>query len=272
MEIGLFYNNGNNRSGPGKLAGNLTKGLSLAGANVSHNRVCEYTGCLQPTSFDVIPESALIGPNIMVLPNEYPMLWKRFKNHVVPCGWVKNKYESFSETAGLDLNIWSVGIDTDVFSVDKKPEIDYLIYYKNRDIEIMRDIKRKLDPMGLTYTAIAYGNYNEEQFLKLLAKCKGCIVASGTESQGIAYMEMLSTNTPCYVLDKTTWDDNPNYSFQATSAPYFTDECGIKCSDLSMFEEFNKEVNNYNPRDYILREHTLLRSAENYISLLESTK
>ena len=35
MEIGLFYNNSNNRSGPGKLAGNLTKGLSLAGVACS---------------------------------------------------------------------------------------------------------------------------------------------------------------------------------------------------------------------------------------------
>ena len=85
----------------------------------------------------------------------------------------------------------------------------------------------------------------------------------------LAYMEMLSTNTPCYILDKTTWDDNPNYSFQATSAPYFTDECGIKCTDLSMFEEFNKQIKNYNPRDYILREHSLLKSAESYIKLLE---
>ena len=44
---------------------------------------------------------------------------------------------------------------------------------------------------------------------------------------------------------------------------------GTNRGNNSMFEEFNKQIKNYNPRDYILREHSLLKSAESYIKLLE---
>jgi len=127
----------------------------------------------------------------------------------------------------------------------------------------------RLDNNNLTYEKIEYGSYTEEDLIALANSSRFCVTVTRTESQGIAYQEILSMNVPMYVIDKTIWDDMPDISFPATSAPYFDDRCGIKHLDLSRFDEFLSRLNEYSPREYILENLTLEKCASEYISLLE---
>ena len=270
MSVGIFFNNVSSTTGPGKVALNLLKGFKKSGIDFKINEEGKLNGCLQLVSYlNILPSTTLIGPNIMVLPSEFPVIWKKFENHIVPSEWVKNKYNSFPETEGCNLHIWPVGIDTDKFKkFDNKNEFDCLIYYKNRGAKKLKEVEDKLKSLELSYKIIGYGSYTEEEFLELLSKCKFCLLLTKTESQGIAYMEILSTNTPCYVYDKQEWDDISPYSFAATSAPYFSEECGLISSDLRELENFIDNVNYYEPRQYILENHTVEKGAAKYLELL----
>jgi len=269
VEIGLFYHNKNPKTGPGKLALNLIQGLKSLGITVKPNQICKYNGCLQPTNYELLPSDTLMGPNLVILPDEQPYIWQKFSNFVVPSIWVKNKYKSFEVTKNTNINVWSVGIDTNQFSApDKQIEFDCLVYYKNSGEEKLRETEDRLKSLGLDYRIIGYGLYTEEQFLDLLQKCRFCVLVTKTESQGIAYMEILSTNTPCYVYDKQEWDDIPPYTFAATSAPYFSGECGMISPDLNSLENFINKLDIYEPRSYIINEHRLDVSAKKYLKLL----
>ena len=106
----------------------------------------------------------------------------------------------------------------------------------------------------------------------MLTACEQSLFAilnTATESQGIAYQEILATGVPCYVIDKTVWNDQPGYNFPATSAPYFDDRCGIKHHNLSRLGEFLDKLSTFKPRDYIVDNLTLEKSASEYIKLLE---
>jgi len=92
---------------------------------------------------------------------------------------------------------------------------------------------------------------------------------NGTESQGIAYMEILSSGIPCYVFNRNIFSYK-SYSCLASSVPYFSEECGIISDDLDFnkFDDFLNKIDLFNPRKYILENHTLEISARNYIRLL----
>ena len=121
----------------------------------------------------------------------------------------------------------------------------------------------------MTYSGAVYGQYDETSFREAVRRCRFCVTITSTESQGIAYQEILSMGVPCYVVEKTQWNDRPGISCLASSAPYFDSRCGIKCPDLSFFDTFLSELEKYDPREYILDNLTLEKCASEYFSLLE---
>ena len=278
--IGLFHGGCGNNNGPGKVAYNLMHGLHKLGVPYVVNQEADLNGCLTawgPRFMD-LPKNTLVGPNLVVVPTDIPQLWDRFKNVLVPCQWVKNKYESFEMTQNTNLHIWPVGIDTDKFSpgwVSK--DNDCLIYFKRGSEETKQELIRLLDVYELSYELVTYGSYTEEQLIDVARRSRFCVTITSTESQGIAYQEILSMGVPCYVIDKPVWDDQPQHTFPATSAPYFNDRCGIKCPDLSRLEEFIDELfmekvlnrSKYDPRQYISENLSLEKCASEYIKLLE---
>jgi len=269
--IGIFHAGMNTNTGPGKVASNLIIGLRRLGYDVLENQEGDYTGCLASWSprFKDLPRKTLVGPNLVVLPSDDMQIWDLFDNVIVPCNWVKRKYENFTCTQKTNLHTWAVGIDTDKFSPSGDKEVDCLVYFKNRSEQELRQVISMLDEKGSSYTIIKYGEYDEEQFIQTVRRCKFCITLTSTESQGIAYQEILSMGIPCYVLDKPVWDDRPGFSFSATSTPYFDDSCGMKCNDFSEFELFLNHIDTYRPRDYILNNLSLEKGASEYIKLLE---
>jgi hypothetical protein len=278
--IGLFHGGCGNNNGPGKVAYNLMHGLHKLGVPYVVNQEADLNGCLTawgPRFMD-LPKNTLVGPNLVVVPTDIPQLWYHFKDVLVPCQWVKDMYETFEITENVNIHVWPVGIDTDKFSpgwVSK--DNDCLIYFKRGSEETKQELIRLLDVYELSYELITYGSYTEEQLIDVARRSRFCVTITGTESQGIAYQEILSMGVPCYVIDKLVWDDQPPTECPATSVPYFDDRCGIKCPDLSRLEEFIDELffeqvlakSNYDPRQYILDNLTLEKCASEYVKLLE---
>jgi len=213
---------------------------------------------------------------------------KSFKQYITelfekPYPWKKKKDDDIeavyqSATSSKDIikvvfsKGWLRGIDTDKFvPSDKEPTNDCLIYFKRGSKESLQELISILEEKKLTHKLIEYGSYTEDEFIEAVQSSRFCVMLAGTESQGIAYLEIYSMNVPIYILDKTVWDDRPGISFPATSAPYGDGRCGIKTSDgFACFDLFLNYVHSFRPREYILENFTLEKCASEYLSLLEN--
>lgn len=267
MNVGLFYNRLG--GGPGKVVSNLVAGLKLINASVLFNALGEINGCLNQVRYD-LPRNTLMGPNLIELPTDDPILINRYENFVVPSFWVCNKYKSFDIMKNKKIHVWSVGIDTEKFKPNKNIKKECLIYFKNRDEEDLLLLEEIMNKNNISYYLLKYGRYKEEELISKVNESRCAILLTNTESQGIAYMEILSMNTPCYVINQTTWKNR----CESTSVPYFDDSCGmiVNKGNLISFSIFLNNINMYTPREYILNNHRLEISAKKYISLLEESQ
>lgn len=249
-QINLIAGNKTTR-GPGKVYQNLSKGLSLLGHKVNKPIVGEpdLNICLQmmPGIESLDPSKTLFGPNLVVLPSEAPALFSDPSRHfLVPSKWVKDLYCQFDFVHPDNLHVWAVGIDIENWrSINKVYMQDCFIYFKNRSQEDLHIVKLLMKKMNMKYSVIEYGQYTEQELKEACRKSKFAVLLTGTESQGIAYMEILSTNTPCYVFNKTYWKtENGNHNCPATSVPYFDDGfCGRVSPDHVSIDHFSEFVN-----------------------------
>uniref|UniRef100_A0A6M3MIQ9 Putative glycosyltransferase n=1 Tax=viral metagenome TaxID=1070528 RepID=A0A6M3MIQ9_9ZZZZ len=280
MNIGLFYDMPGKINGCWKVINNLQKGLRLLGHDVIDNKICPYTGCLQGgkiLSRD-FPSNTLIGPEIVVLPDGAKEFFRIYKNWVQPAEWVKSYMQQFECTKDTNIHVWPVGIDTELFPARDETDAfiyDCFIYYKNvtkqTPIEKLKRLEDELTRRGMKYKILTYGQYKQEELQQAVKDCVFGILLTGTESQGIGYMEMLSANVPLYVIDEKTFLYG-TYTFtsdEVSSAPYFDERCGIKCTDMSRFDEFIDSLYDYEPRQYILDNHTLEKGAKKYVEILK---
>ena len=236
--VSLIYQNDSHR-GPGKVVQNLKMGLEKIGVSIHpeySSQPWKYTGCLQFCQPETLTHYAqskkpiLMGPNLFVLPTDNPSLCKFFDHFVVPSEWVKTKYEEFELMKDKHIHVWAVGIDTEEWKPadERTDEVDCIVYFKNRtdqDLAVVEAICRKF---SLKYELFKYGSYQEKDFHKAATtKAKFAILCTGTESQGIAYMQLLSAGLPCYVFNNPTWkSEDGRETAAASSVPYFDERCG----------------------------------------------
>jgi hypothetical protein len=230
----------------------------------------------------------LFGASVFSHPVDDPNLLRRLPVELilVPGEWYRRMFEPYY---GEKVKAWPVGIDTDKWT-PKQKEVshDFLIYDKVRwdhnryEKELKEPIRSELRRRGLSFDEIRYGFYREEEFRKKLEKCRAMIFLCEHESQGIAYQQALSCGVPILAWDRGgEWQDPSYYPHKVkfgpvTSVPYWDPQCGIKFKIIEEFsthlEEFlemqKKEY--FNPRDYILKNLTLKKSAECYLSHLSS--
>jgi hypothetical protein len=283
--IGLYCNVPNNNTpirGCYKVVINLVKGLKELGIEVKYNTPMHLCGCLQGVNelhTKKIPKHALIGPEIMVFPDDIPNLWGFYKYWTQPSQWVIDNMKTYSITNNNVFYSWPVGIDTDMFNGDNKNQsMDCFVYYKDVNISNpvsrLNYVKTELNKRNIKYTVIEYGKYKEHELINAIKQSKFGILLTGTESQGIAYMEMLSSNVPLFVFNQnylTFRGRKYKVETNISSVPYFDSMCGIISNELNFnkFDEFLSNINNYKPRDYILENHTLKKSAEKYYNILQ---
>lgn len=190
---------------------------------------------------------------------------------IVPSFWVKNKLIQKFNADENKISIWPVGIED--LGINKNVTYDCLVYFKRRKNEELEKVISFLEKNNLSYKVISYGNYDQNTFQQFLKSCKFCFLLNGTESQGIAVQEIMTSNTPLFVWDLEEWmDQGEEYRVPATSIPYWSDECGKVFYDENdidvAFSEFCVKMDSYNPKKYIERELSFKASVKKLMEII----
>ena len=168
---------------------------------------------------------------------------------------------------------WAVGVDEDFwFPISDKKQLDFLIYNKrfyDQGLNQLKKITNLFDLRKLKYIIMSYGEYTQAEYRAALQACKAIIYLGETESQGLSLFEAWSSNVPTLVRDCPTWECD-GHSYGASAAPYLTDECGM-FFDPEEFQValdiFLQALPAYRPRDFIMKNFTLEKSARKYIDI-----
>jgi len=236
----------------------------------------------------------VFGAGIFSHPSDNPELlinYPTIKRILVPGPWMKEKFDSYY---GSDIvQFWPVGIDTEKWDPDiklKQPEIDFLIYDKIRwehghfENEVINPIVTELKEKNLSYETIKYGSYSHPELIDKLSRCKAVIFLCEHETQGLAYQQILSTNTPILAWDRGGFWQDPCYyphkvKFQpVSSVPYWDERCGYKFKDRTEFPDklnvFLEKLKSspFSPRTYILENLTLEKCAMEYYKIYQQVK
>lgn len=208
------------------------------------------------------------------------------KHVLVPGEWMRKMFAPYYHDK---VSSWPTGIDTlNWIPYEQEKKFDFLIYNKIRweyelyEQELLNPIKLALKKNGFTFQEIIYGNYEHLELKEKLRTSKAAIFLCEHETQGIAYQQILSTDTPILAWDRGGFWKDPYYypdrvQFEpVSSVPYWDSRCGLK---FSTEKEFTEKLGDFahalsqglfNPRDYILENLTLEKCALEYYKIANS--
>ena len=211
----------------------------------------------------IFPEGPLVG-NI-----DYNLVNKCVYNCLSK--WIENIFIEMAGSLIVPIVQFPFSIDTETFrpSFSETKNYDCIVYIKRRDNYVINKTFEFLNNKKLKYKTFTYGYYNESDYINALHDCKFMISLDAHESQGFALEEAMSCNVPLLVLDSIsmydeTGDGGNTYTYSylrdkklyATSVPYWSDDCGIKITNINKMDEsidgMLLEYKKYNPRKYIL--------------------
>jgi glycosyltransferase involved in cell wall biosynthesis len=234
----------------------------------------------------------LFGPGVYSHPLECPDLFEKYPNVqkiILSCEWMKQMFVPYY--GAENIIVWPVGIDTNKWNPALKKPVsatDFLIYdkvrwqYEHYRENLLLPIQKSLSARGFSHDYIRYGNYTHEILLAKLAKCKAVIFLCEHETQGLAYQQILATGTPILAWDRGGYWRDPQYYPErvqfgpVSSVPYWDNRCGLKFKDSATFEQQLPdfmallERNILAPRNYILENLTLEKSAEKFVQIVGS--
>ena len=229
-----------------------------------------------------LPNPAVLGPCMYDHPTLNPALMEdhRFKYYITTCEWL---HDVFVPYYGEKCVLWHAGIDFEEWADAKtyNKDIDVLIYNKIRwnkeemDRVILDPVVNTVKKNGLTYIILRYGSYSQDEYLRLLRRCRVMIFLCEHETQGMAYQEALASNVPVLAWDPGFWND-PLYEtlrsnpVPSTSVPHFSAECGERFRRIgefaNIFRVFWNHRDRYKPRLFAQRELSLEKSADRYMN------
>ncbi|MDB4919642.1 hypothetical protein [Mucilaginibacter sp.] len=226
----------------------------------------------------------IFGSGIYSHPIECPDLFEKYPNvkrFLVPGNWMQQMCRPYY---GDKAVTWPVGIDTEKWKpsgIEKK--MDFLIYDKIRwehdefSRSLIKPVLKDLDEGGFSYQFVRYGNYTHCELQEKVANSKSVIFLCEHETQGLAYQQILATNTPILAWDRGGYWQDPYYypgkvKYEpVSSVPYWNDSCGFKFKDAIEFKEkldlFVSKQAEFEPRKFILDNLTLEISAEKYLQI-----
>ena len=233
------------------------------------------------------PNPVIAGIGLMTHPSEWPDLFDQFPvaAYLQHSAWTNNLYAAHYGAG--KCKIWPAGIGTNKWAPDinATKQFDILIYNKvmwdkqETYNKLVSPIIQKLEQLGLSYIEISYGSYNEREYFKLLNKSRAMIFLCEHESQGFACCEAMAMNVPILAWDQGHWLDPNRFAWgdpnvPATSVPYFDDRCGMKFINYTHFEQLidifwdKVTANGFCPRDYVLENLTLEKSAQQMLEII----
>ncbi|WP_454801083.1 hypothetical protein [Mucilaginibacter phyllosphaerae] len=231
----------------------------------------------------------IFGAGVYSHPVDYPDLFTKHPNvkrFLVPGNWMKEMCLPFY---GDKVEAWPTGIDIaewETFTTEK--DIDFLIYDKIRwqhekyTRDLLNPILSTLKDHHLSHLYIKYGQYTHAELKEKLSHVKAVIFLCEHETQGLAYQQILATNTPILAWDRGGYWQDPEYYPQrvkyqpVSSVPYWDKRCGLKFTGLADFEgyllNFIKQEKNFAPRAYIKENLTLEICAQRYLDIYQQVQ
>jgi glycosyltransferase involved in cell wall biosynthesis len=220
----------------------------------------------------------IFGPNFSVFPSQKTQFNNLHKNaiYIQPSTWVCQFWRDIGYN-NLPLHTYAVGVDTELFHPDKDitNRKESFIYFKHRSSTELQ-LLQKYFP---TAKIFVYGKYNETDYLAFLKQSKYGIWLAAHESEGFALLEALSCNVPLLVwnVNRMTqemgqYEAYKNITTTATTIPYWDSRCGEIFYDenFETKDTFFANLENYKPREYILDNLTVEKTAMNFINLAKS--
>ncbi len=247
----------------------------------------------KPHVIEKIPSYTKIiyGPGISSHPSD-ELFWgskPNIRHLIISCEWFKQMYER-DLPVQVPISVWPSGIESEIWkpSSDSKRHNKILVYDKIRwerkhyEEELISLITHSLQARDIGLEYIKYGEYKEEDFMKLLTTVDAMIFLCEHETQGFAYLQTLSCDIPILAWDRGGFWQDPDFfpslvKFEpVSSVPYWDIQCGEKfrgSKDFEWsFENFWTNVNKgfYTPRNYILANFKLADRAKEYLSIVDS--
>lgn len=228
----------------------------------------------------------IFGAGVYSHPVDCPDLFEKYphvKRFLVPGSWMLDMCRPYY---GSRVLAWPAGIDTRYWSasLDREQHCDFLIYNKINGAgpeqkQLLNQLIQTLQEQQLRYQLLNYGAYTLAELKHKLSGTKAAIFLCAHETQGMAYQQILSTNTPVLALDSGGYWKDPAYfphkvKYQpVSSVPYWDERCGLKFGGMADFKlklaEFKSKSTLFKPREYILEHLSLEKSAHMYCTIVE---
>lgn len=215
--------------------------------------------------FSVFPTGKLIEINniynnsVYIQPSEWALnAWKPHMEHIVP------------------IKTYCFPVNVNKFKCTDKFRDKVFVYYKRRKPEELKYIVQFLESQNIEFKVFDYiKKYIEKDYISYLQECKYGIIIDAHESQGFALEEAMSCNVPLLVWNVKFMSQEYNSRYPdipASSVPYFDERCGTIFYEqnefLETFTEFINNINNYNPREYILENLSYDKCCKNFTELI----
>jgi len=279
-----YWSHTSNMNGPKKVIMNLLESLKQEGIvyavneeKYKHNFIIQYDALGHDKHSKIEQETCIIGPQVWLFDTYGQFALHNpqyYKSMIAPSQWVKDLYVNKFGMDESKVVVWPVGIVP--FKAEKNVEFDCLLYFKRRTTEEFNQVTSFLKENNISYKTLSYGSYNDKDVETLSNKCKFCFMVNGTESQGIAVQEIMSTDTPLFVWDVKEWNDQgENFRVPATSIPYWSDECGevFYTADQmkETYERFCANIDKYQPRKFVDENLSLKKSVNILLEIINAS-
>lgn len=268
-------------NGPQKVVSNLLSSLhqenvpfSINNDEYKCNMILQYDALGHSRHEMLEHDTCFIGPQFWGWDCYGKFLFENpqyYNKLIVPCEWVRNQLISSQFSVPKDkVSVWSVGIEC--LSDVKDYQFDCLVYFKRRSKEDLNKVINFLESKKLTYKIVSYGNYESTDLEVLSNQSKFCFLLNGSESQGIAVQEIMSTNTPMFVWDIKEWNDmGEDYKTPASSVPYWDSLCGeifYEYNEIEFtFSKFYDNITSYNPKKFVEDNLSFKASVRNLLNI-----
>jgi hypothetical protein len=240
--------------------------------------IAGYPSVLEHVS---LPNPAIFGPGDYGLPDRACVVAEdpRFRKLIQPSEWA---VEFYRPSCGDKMMAMPVGIDTDRWhdSAQMRKDLDVLVYDKirwNRERVVPRVLDRVTEHLrrnGRSFEILRYGQHHHAKFASLVRRSRAMLFLCEHETQGIACNETMSSNVPVLAWDERVLVD-PLFrkfappDFPVSSVPYFDGRCGERFTMESFettFARFWSDLDSYRPRQYVLENLSLEKSAQIYLA------
>ena len=207
--------------------------------------------------------------------------WTHVRRAIFPSEWFQMwiniglPYLDPKKAHGRKSEIWGAGVDTDYFApaLEVQKTQDFFVYFKSQRFHELRDVYKYLfnDWFEMKGSMLMYYYYDHPMLLETAQKSRFCIMLNDTETQGLATLEILATNTPIFVIDVGAYVGERYTLEGATSVPCWDGRCGMRSSLKTLSDDFPKFIDalpTYRPREFVLESYSYKAAAAKLLEIL----